>query len=68
MLCVPKIYVPIPTCLLRVVDNDSGEEVKRVFQRVAPHVYKKNKVSAVSSLILNLRLRLEIVSQFVFSN
>ncbi|XP_076825894.1 androglobin-like isoform X2 [Clavelina lepadiformis] len=43
MLCVPKIYVPIPTCLLRVVDNDSGEEVKRVFQRVAPHVYKKNK-------------------------
>ena len=44
MLAVPKLYVPINTCLLRVVNNDTGDEVPRVFQKVAPFVYKKNKV------------------------
>ncbi len=43
MLCVPKLYVPISTCMLRVVNNDNGEEIPRVFQKVAPYVYKKNK-------------------------
>ena len=42
---VPKLYVSLPTCLLRVVDNDSGEELTRVFQKVAPNNLKKNKVS-----------------------
>lgn len=45
MLAVPKLYVPINTCLLRVVNNDNGEEIPRVFQKVAPYVYKKNRVS-----------------------
>ena len=45
MLCVPKLYVPIPTCMLRVVNNDTGEEIPRVFQKVAPYVYKRNKAS-----------------------
>lgn len=44
MLVVPKLYCSIPTCMLRVVDNDTGEEVPRVFQRVAPYEYKKNRV------------------------
>ena len=44
MLCVPKLYVPINTCMLRVIDNDTGAEIPKVFQKVAPHVYKKNKV------------------------
>ena len=44
MLCVPKLYVPLQTCMLRVVNNDTGEEVPRVFQKVAPYVYKRNKV------------------------
>lgn len=44
MLAVPKLYVPINTCLLRVVNNDNGEEIPRVFQKVAPYVYKKNRV------------------------
>lgn len=44
MLCVPKLYANIPTCFIRVVNNDNGEEVKKVFMRVAPAVYKKNKV------------------------
>ncbi|XP_022081747.1 androglobin-like [Acanthaster planci] len=43
MLVVPKLYVSIPTCMLRVIDNDTGEEIPRVFQRVAPYEYKHNK-------------------------
>ena len=44
VLMVPKLYINLPTCLLRVVDNDSGEELTRVFQKVAPNNLKKNKV------------------------
>ena len=44
VLMVPKLYISLPTCLLRVVDNDSGEELTRVFQKVAPNNLKKNKV------------------------
>lgn len=44
MLCVPKLYSPIPTCMLRVINNDTGQEVNKVFQKVAPYFYKKNKV------------------------
>ncbi|WAR07044.1 ADGB-like protein [Mya arenaria] len=43
MLAVPKLYVPINTCMLRVINNDTGEELPRVFQKVAPYVYKKNR-------------------------
>ncbi|XP_071819104.1 androglobin-like isoform X13 [Apostichopus japonicus] len=43
MLVVPKLYVSIPTCMLRVVNNDTGEEIPRVFQRVAPYEYKRNR-------------------------
>ncbi|KAK0044581.1 androglobin-like isoform X1, partial [Biomphalaria pfeifferi] len=42
-LVVPKLYVPINTCLLRVIDNDTNQEIPRVFQKVAPYIYKKNK-------------------------
>nr|XP_002124575.1 androglobin [Ciona intestinalis] len=44
VLCVPKLFIPaVPTCVLRIVDNDTGSEIKRVFQKVEPHVYRKNK-------------------------
>uniref|UniRef100_A0A0B7A8R0 Globin n=2 Tax=Arion vulgaris TaxID=1028688 RepID=A0A0B7A8R0_9EUPU len=43
MLIVPSVIVPINTCVLHVVDNDTGMEIPRVFQKVAPYVYKKNK-------------------------
>ncbi|KAL4233261.1 hypothetical protein ACF0H5_007945 [Mactra antiquata] len=43
MLAVPKLYVPISTCMLRVINNDTGEEIPRVFQKVAPYIYKKNR-------------------------
>ncbi|GCC30603.1 hypothetical protein chiPu_0009054 [Chiloscyllium punctatum] len=42
MLIVPKIYSTLTTCVLHVVNNDTGEEIPRVFQKVAPYTYKKN--------------------------
>ena len=56
MLAVPKLYVPVNTCLLRVVNNDNGEEIPRVFQKVAPYVYKKNRVSYRKQLEFDLIL------------
>lgn len=44
MLVVPKVYTLLSTYVLHVVNNDTGEEIPRVFQKVAPHVYTKNKV------------------------
>lgn len=44
VLCVPKLYVQVPTYILHVIDNDTGIRVKQVFQKVVPHYYKKNKV------------------------
>eukprot|EP00794_Sanderia_malayensis_P000438 gene438-1079_t len=43
VLVVPKLYVNIPSCVLRVIDNDTGDELPRVFVRVAPKVLQKNK-------------------------
>ncbi|XP_064412031.1 androglobin isoform X2 [Latimeria chalumnae] len=43
MLVVPKIYTTFPVCVLHVVNNDTMEEIHRVFHKVVPHVYKKNK-------------------------
>ncbi|KAL8623367.1 hypothetical protein ACOMHN_065901 [Nucella lapillus] len=42
-LVMPRIYVPVPTCMLRVIDNDTGLQLPTVFQKVAPYVYKRNK-------------------------
>ena len=46
-LAVPRLYVPIPTCMLRVIDNDTGRDLPSVFQKVAPYVYKRNKVGRI---------------------
>ncbi|XP_020666074.3 androglobin isoform X1 [Pogona vitticeps] len=43
MFIVPKVYSTIPTCVLHVVDNDTLEELPRIFLRVVPHLYTKNK-------------------------
>ncbi|MGH0171138.1 UNVERIFIED_CONTAM: hypothetical protein FKN15_060638 [Acipenser sinensis] len=42
MLVIPKVSCSIPVCILHVVNNDTGEEVPRVFQKVEPRVYPKN--------------------------
>ncbi|XP_044531390.1 androglobin [Gracilinanus agilis] len=43
MLLVPKMYTTLPVCMLHVVNNDTMEEVPRVFLKVVPYVYTKNK-------------------------
>ncbi|XP_028579446.2 androglobin isoform X1 [Podarcis muralis] len=43
MIIAAKFYSSIPTCALHVVDNDTLEEMPRIFLRVAPHLYTKNK-------------------------
>ncbi|XP_059212705.1 androglobin isoform X2 [Centropristis striata] len=44
MLLLPKVYSPIPNCLLHVINNDTGEELDMVFNKVATHVYQPNKL------------------------
>uniref|UniRef100_UPI003AB0B0BB androglobin n=1 Tax=Centroberyx gerrardi TaxID=166262 RepID=UPI003AB0B0BB len=44
MLLVAKVYSPAPCCLLHIIDNDTGEELCRVFNKVAPHVFEPNKL------------------------
>ncbi|XP_072907569.1 androglobin [Hemitrygon akajei] len=43
MLLVPKVYTTLPASVLHVINNDTGEEIPRVFQKVAPYIYTKNK-------------------------
>nr|KAF6461315.1 androglobin [Molossus molossus] len=43
MLLVPKVYTTLPVCMLHVVNNDTMELVPKIFQRVVPHLYTKNK-------------------------
>eukprot|EP00118_Oscarella_pearsei_P014949 m.131358 g.131358 ORF g.131358 m.131358 type:complete len:977 (+) comp38042_c0_seq21:6854-9784(+) len=43
ILIVPHVYAPVPACSLRVFNNDTGEEIPRVFERVMPRVYIQNK-------------------------
>ncbi|XP_072558991.1 androglobin isoform X2 [Paramormyrops kingsleyae] len=43
VLLEPKMYAPFAACVLHVIDNDSGDEVPRVFQEVEPHVYRPNQ-------------------------
>lgn len=46
ILSLPKMYTNIPTCFLRVINNDTLDEIPKVFQRVVPYEFTKNKVSA----------------------
>ncbi|XP_066556966.1 androglobin isoform X2 [Amia ocellicauda] len=43
MVVVAKVYSSIPVCILHVVDNDTGEEIPRVFHKVEPYMYRKNQ-------------------------
>ncbi|XP_068580725.1 androglobin isoform X1 [Cebidichthys violaceus] len=44
MQLVPKVYSPVPNCLLHVINNDTGEELDMFFNKVASHVYQPNKL------------------------
>lgn len=43
-MMLPRLTQPPKTSLLRVIDNDNGVEVPRLFQKVIPYYYKPNKV------------------------
>ncbi|XP_052832610.1 androglobin [Octopus bimaculoides] len=43
IMVIPKLYVSLKTCFLRVINNDNGAEINRVFKQVSPFVYRKNK-------------------------
>ncbi|KAL1770491.1 androglobin [Sigmodon hispidus] len=43
MILVPKVYTTLPICMLHVVNNDTMEQVPKVFQKVVPYHYPKNK-------------------------
>nr|CAB3220044.1 androglobin [Phallusia mammillata] len=43
ILCLPKLYHAVPTCNLHVIDNDTGNTIPEVFQKVVPYRYKTNK-------------------------
>ncbi|CAH7315332.1 Adgb [Phodopus roborovskii] len=43
MILLPKVYTTVPICMLHVVNNDTMEQVPKVFQKVVPYLYPKNK-------------------------
>ncbi|XP_048210208.1 androglobin [Perognathus longimembris pacificus] len=43
MILLPKVYSTLPVCMLHVVNNDTMEQVPKVFQKVVPYLYTKNK-------------------------
>ncbi|XP_068433477.1 androglobin isoform X3 [Clinocottus analis] len=43
MQLVPKVYSPVPNCLLHVINNDTGEELDMVFNKVITYVYQPNQ-------------------------
>nr|XP_012607645.1 androglobin isoform X2 [Microcebus murinus] len=43
MILLPKVYTTLPVCMLHVVNNDTMEQVPKVFQKVVPYLYTKNK-------------------------
>ncbi|XP_045661250.1 androglobin [Ursus americanus] len=43
VILLPKVYTTLPVCVLHVVNNDTMEQVPKVFQKVVPYHYTKNK-------------------------
>nr|AKU74645.1 androglobin [Callorhinchus milii] len=43
VLVVPKVYCSIPICALHVINNDTGKEFSKVFQKTTPFICTKNK-------------------------
>jgi hypothetical protein len=52
VLLLPKIYCNLNNCLLRVINNDTYKEIPKVFNKVSPYTYSKNKVTFAFKLII----------------
>ena len=44
VLLLPKLYCNLNNCLLKVINNDTYKEIPKVFNKVSPYTYTKNKV------------------------
>lgn len=44
ILLVPKVSSSLPSCVLHVINNDTGEKLETVFNKVVPHVYQPNQL------------------------
>lgn len=42
---LPKLYCNLNNCSLRVINNDTQTEIPKVFNKVSPYTYVKNKVN-----------------------
>lgn len=43
-LILPKLYTTLQNYQLKVIDNDTKEELKTLFSKVVPQTLTKNKV------------------------
>jgi hypothetical protein len=43
VLLLPKVYTHLPNCMLKVINNDTYKEVPKVFNKLTPYTYVKNK-------------------------
>jgi len=55
-MMLPRLTVTPKTCLLRVIDNDTGVEVPQLFHKVIPHHYKPNKVMNYFRLCMCIKM------------
>jgi len=44
LLLMCKFFCIIPSCILKVINNDTGEEIKTLFTNIIPQVLQKNKL------------------------
>ena len=45
VLVQPKLYCNLSNHILRVVNNDTYHEIPKVFNKVSPYTYTKNRVT-----------------------
>lgn len=41
---LPKLYTNLSNCIVKVINNDTYQEIPKVFNKVCPFTYAKNKV------------------------
>lgn len=52
---LPKLYTNMSNCILKVINNDTYQEIPKVFNKVCPFTYTRNKVPNNTQLNSNSR-------------
>ena len=65
-LIAAKLLSHVPNSVLRVINNDTYEELPLVFNRLAPHIFTKNKVITFVQKKTNVDFRLNIEWLYLF--